>query len=204
MLVECCYRLIPKGEVIHTKLDPDKREIFGMPDGFMNIKDIYLPIYNTVNYMGKDGDLAPMCEAVLLSRDEFAVVIEDNAIGFFALEWNGFLRFLETPTDMLERGHDSYIPHPNLFKEIGYRVTRMTQYRSSSGIYRMTASEDGSKVYTDDGVLTPLFDVNQLSEISYNYKGYKDCVANGHYGVVYYGDEYRFVDITPNKELILV
>ena len=32
MLAECCYRLIPNGEVIHTHYDSDTKQIIGLPE----------------------------------------------------------------------------------------------------------------------------------------------------------------------------
>lgn len=204
MLVNCCYRLVRYGEVIHSYFDTIAQVVIDMPTEFIPTKYLYVPVCNEVLYPRDDSNFDAMCEAVLLSNDEYAFVYEMNNRGYYALEWNGCLRFLEAPTDMRDRSHESYLPHPEYYKCIGFRTTRVRQYRSNPGIYRLVSNKDGTKIYTNDGVLTPQFNVNELSPVSFNYKGYKDCVAQGHYGVVYYGEDVRFVDITPDKKLILV
>lgn len=204
MLAHCCYRLIKNGEVIHSKLDSSKQTIIGMPDGYMHVDLMNICEYNPFSYVDKEIDFPTMCESILLSNSEHAVVIEVDCIGYRVLCWDGTLKFMHSATDTRDSSVDSYLPHPELFKSIGYRVTKAVQYRASSGVYRMTASKDNSKIYTNEGIFIPEFDISELSTPSYNYKGYKECVEKGYFGVVYYGDEHRFVDVADNNKLILI
>lgn len=185
MRVKCCYRLIPNGEVIHSEFDTDTIAVDGMPKEFLDVSKLYIPEYNISAYIGVETMFDAMCEAVLLSRDDFAFVLECCNLGYYVLEWSGFWRFLESPLDMKDKGHDSIIPHSDCFKPVGYRVTKNIQLRSCGGIYRLTASRDGKSIITNDGILIPDFDINSLDKLDFNYKGYKDAAIKGYYGVVY-------------------
>lgn len=185
MKIHCCYRVIPNGEVIHTFIDDVTKVVDLMPESFMNTQDLELAEYNSYAYNGREDDWAAMCEAILLSNKDYAFVVESGTIGYFVLQWDGFWRFLETPMDEKDKGRWSIKPFPGNFTYIGYRPTRLLQYRSCSGIFRLTYDKVDNTVLTNDGILVPAFDVSSLSPIDYNYAGYKEAVSKKHYAVVY-------------------
>lgn len=194
MEINCCYRLIPSGEVIHSYYDTESKKIIGMPESFIDSTLLELPEYNWINYHGVKVNFDLMCEAILLSNNEFAIVVEANCLGYYVLQWDGYWRFMENPTDKKIKGHDSFIPHSAVFKPIGYRRTVPRQFRSLQTLYRLTATKDGSQIYTQDGILIPEFDVNALSPLSYNYQGYKDMLSTNYYAVVYLDGVPRFLE----------
>ena len=199
MLVNCCYRLIVNGEVIHSTYDSSTCEIFGMPKEFfdaerMQLGDISASLYKELPKMNDESltGYAAMCEAMLLSDDKYAVVVEFCNQGYYIVEWDGTLRFKVAPTDEQDISRLVNKPDRGLYKAIGYRSTKARQIRASHGIYRLTYCEKDGFIYTNDGILIPDFDVSKLSKISYNYKGYKDMIQNTKYAVVYIDDEPRF------------
>lgn len=204
MLAECCYRLIPNGEVIHTHYDSVKKEIIGLPEKFFKTEFITLPEYSMQNYQMSEVDFHKMTEAVLLSNQEYAIVVETAAIGYTIAEFNGDWRFVDSPLDTKDNSGPAYIPAVSHYKSIGYRTTKLRQVRSCMGLYRLVLDKDTGLVHTNDGVLTPQFNVNDLDKVSFNYEGYKECVAKGHYAVVYLGGVPRFLEKTPDNNLILV
>lgn len=185
MKVNCCYRCISTGEVIHTLFDTDTRLMDIMPASFFDTTTIPIADYNPASYVGRKDDWAAECEACLLHNNERAMCIEVGAVGYYILQWNGLLRLVKSPMDDKDEGFFIGSPYPGKFKYIGYRPTRMLQYRSSSGIYRLTYDTEEGTVVTSEGILMPEFDVSGLSEIDYNYTGYKEMLANGYFAVVY-------------------
>lgn len=203
MEICCCYRLIPDGEVIHSVYDTESRKIIGLPIEFIDSTLLELPEYARGNYRGYQMQFDQMCESILLSNSEHAIVVESNKLGYYVLQWDGWWKFMESGTDDKYKGHDSFIPHSKQFKPIGYRRTVPRQMRSFSSIYKLTASVDGSAVYTQDGILIPEFDINSLCRPSYNYVGYKDMIAKDCYAVVYQDGVPRFVEKRDDR-LILI
>ena len=108
MLAECCYRLIPNGEVIHTHYDSDTKQIIGLPEKFFKTEYMTLPEYSMLNYRVSEVNFAMMTEAVLLSHPEYAIVVETAAIGYTIAEFNGDWRFVDSPLD--EKDND-YVYH---------------------------------------------------------------------------------------------
>ena len=204
MLAECCYRLIPNGEVIHTHYDSDTKKIIGLPEKFFKTEFMTLPEYSMLNYRVSEVNFAMMTEAVLLSNPEYAIVVETAAIGYTIAEFNGDWRFVDSPLDQKDNSGPAYIPATSHYKAIGYRPTKLRQVRSCMGVYRLVLDIDTGLVHTDDGVLRPEFDVNSLDKLSYNYVGYKDCVEQGHYAVVYLDGTHRFVEKTSDNRLVLI
>lgn len=203
MLIKCCYRLIPDGEVIHSEYDSDKDEIIGMPLDWFNVKLLDLSEYSERSYLGINSDYAAMCESVLLSNKDFALVVENNNIGYYILDWNGYKRFLESATDNTESISGSVVPCSSNYEAIGFRTTQLTQLRACSGIYRIVMNSRTKLIHTNKGVLTPEFDVSSLSAIDYHYTGYKDAVMSGHDGVVYLNGVPTFVNIVDDKLITL-
>lgn len=203
MLIKCCYRLIPEGEVIHSVYDSEKEEIIGMPLDWFNVKSMSLPVYSPRAYINAKGNYDEMCESILLSNKEFALVIENNAIGYYILDWGGLKRFLDAPTDTRDSSSGCVIPLQDNYVAIGYRVTKLRQLRACSGVYRLTMNKHTNLIHTNDGVLIPDFDVSELSPLDYHYAGYKDAVNGNHYAVVYLNSQPTFVDLT-NKDRLTV
>ena len=210
MLVNCCYRLIVQGEVIHSTYDSNTCEIFGMPKEFfdaerMQLGDISGSLYKEPPKMD-DSSLtgyAAMCEAMLLSDEKYAIVVEFCNQGYYIVEWDGTLRFKVAPTDMQDISRLVNKPDRGLYRAIGYRNTKARQLRASQGIYRLTYCEKDNTIHTNDGIIIPDFDVSTLSPIDHNYKGYKDMVANTNYAVVYIEGEPVFCYLTSNNILKL-
>ena len=203
MRVECCYRLKRFGEPIHTMYDSELGIIEGMPKDFcfVNLK-VECP-YSPANYTGSKGqtgyDYRGMCEAILLSNDDYAIVLECCHLGYDIITFNGQFIFKENILDEGNKWHPTNILTDGLYKFIGYRTSIVEQYRSSSGIFRLLYREDTGKVYTSKGVLTPTFDVSKLDSPSWSYAGYKDAVLAGYDGVVYLNERPRFVKIAGDK-----
>lgn len=211
MLVNCCYRLIVQGEVIHSIYDSSTCEIFGMPKEFfdaerMELGDISASLYKETPKMNDTSltGYAAMCEAMLLSDERYAIVVEFCNQGYYIVEWDGTLRFKIAPTDMQDISRLVNKPDRGLYKAIGYRRTVARQLRASQGVYRLTYCESKNVIYTNDGILIPDFDVNSLSPIDYHYKGYKDMVVNKDYAIVYIDGEPVPCYCTSNDILKLV
>ena len=203
MKIFCCYRLIPNGEVIHTKIDSETHKAELMPSAYLDTTQLDIAEYCETSYVGNETDWAAMCEAILLSNKDFTLVFESGTIGYFVVQWDGYFRFLETPMDEREKGAFSIAPQSGNFTFIGYRPTKLRQFRSCSGIYRLTYDKTNGTIVTNDGVLTPTFDVNSLSQIDYHYAGYKEMLANGAYAVVYLNGSPVFLDKTDDDKLVM-
>lgn len=201
MQVDCCYRLIPNGEVIHGKYDTIEQTIAGMPSEWFTPYLLELPEYSLRNYDNCKSEFDKMCETVLLSNDAFALVVEDNNIGYYILQFDGTKRFVSSSIDKRESTSDCYIPGHELYKSVGFRRTRPIQLRSLSGIYRLVMNKRTGLFYTDDGVLEPNFDVSKLCQVDYHYAGYKDMIANNHYAVVYIDNAPVFLDMVDKHTL---
>lgn len=202
MEIRCCYRLIPNGEVIHTVYDTEKMVIVGMPAMWLTTACMELPEYSMNSYINCDARFDEMCETVLLSNDAFALVVENNNIGYYVLQFDGVKRFIRSVTDGRESVSDSYIPNSGLFSSIGFRRTKQRQIRSSGGVYRLTYCKEDGMIYTNDGLLKPGFDVNSLSKVDYHYAGYKDMIAADKYAVVYIGGSPVFLNKTVDNILV--
>lgn len=185
MEVHCCYRLIPKGEVIHTMYDDDTGVVSGLPADWLDIGNLCLPDYSRRNYNQCKYEFDKMCETVLLSNDAYAFVIENNNIGYYVLQFDGIKRFVRSSISTEDSTTACVIPGSENYASIGFRCTKQRQVRASAGVYRLTLSLNTGLVHTNDGVLTPMFDINELCEVSRKYEGYKDMVYAGGYAVVY-------------------
>ena len=202
MDIKCCYRLIPDGEVIHSIYDTESRTISGLPIDWFNPMLLELSEYSERSYYDVKSDFSAMCESMLLSNREFALVVENNNIGYYILEWGGLKRFLEAPTDTKDSSSGCSIPLQDNYQAIGFRTTKLTQLRACSGIYRLVMNKYTKLVHTNQGVLTPEFDVTRISQLDYHYAGYKDAVMTGHDGVVYIDGNPTFVDIVDGNKLV--
>lgn len=203
MKIKCCYRLIPNGEVIHTEYDTESGVILGMPEIWLQSACMELPEYSRNSYINCTSRFDEMCETVLLSDDAYALVVENNNIGYYILQFDGVKRFVRSVTDNRESTSDSYIPNSGLFESIGFRRTKQRQVRSSAGIYRLTYCSHDGMIYTNDGVLKPEFEVTRLSKVNYHYAGYKDMIAVDKYAVVYIDGDPAFLSKTDNNTLVL-
>lgn len=204
MKICCCYRCIPNGEVIHTYVDSDTHMADLMPISFLDTRDLELAEYAPAQYVDRDVNWMAMCEAILLSNKDYALVIESGTIGYFVLCWDGYWKFMETPMDEREKGRQSVIPQPGNFTYIGYRRTKLIQFRSCQGIYRLTYDRTNNTIVTNDGILTPMFNVSELSNIDYHYAGYKDMLNNGAYAVVYLNGQPKFLRKTDDDKLVIL
>ena len=203
MDIACCYRLIPNGEVIHTVYNRESDTIVGLPTEWYQTPLLELPEYSIRSYDNCTAKFDQMCETVLLSNDQFALVVENNNIGYYILQFDGVKRFLRSATDGRDSSSDNYIPAQELFRSIGFRRTKQRQIRSSAGVYRLTLGKNNGLVYTNDGILTPSFDINSLGKVDYHYRGYKEMIALNHYAVVYIDDAPVFLDKTEDNKLII-
>lgn len=204
MEIACCYRLRPNGEVIHSVYDPGNQSVAGLPEKWFDVKLLLLPEYSLNSYINCKARFNEACETILLSNKDFALVIEDNNIGYYILQFDGTKRFLMSATDGKESTTDCYIPNHELFKSVGYRRTRQIQVRSSSGVYRLVMEKSTGLFYTADGVLQPTFDVNRLGPLDYHYAGYKQMIANGAYAVIYFDGIPTFLEKTVDNKLVVV
>ena len=203
MEIRCCYRLIPNGEVIHSIYDTSSREILGMPKDWFQIELLGLPEYSRNSYINCEARFDEMCETVLLSNPNYALVVENNNVGYYVLQFDGVKKFVRSVTDSHESSSDCYIPNRDNYKAIGYRRTKQIQLRSSDGIYRLTMDISSKQVHTNDGVLTPEFDIDSLGSLDFHYAGYKDMIANGSYAVVYIDGKPAFLDRTVDNKLVM-
>lgn len=204
MRIKCCYRLIPNGEVIHTEYDTDSEKIIGLPEKWLQTVCLELPDYSVNNYINCKARFDEMCETVLLSDDAYAIVVEDNNIGYYVLQFNGVKKFVRSVTDNRESSSDSYIPNSGLFESVGFRRTRQRQVRSCGGIYRLTLCKDDGLFYTNDGVLRPGFQVDRLGKVDYHYRGYKEMIALDAYAVVYVDEKPMWLTKTDDNILLPV
>lgn len=203
MLVQCCYRLIRRGEVIHSVYDTDKREIIGLPQNWFQNKWLGLPEYSSRNYINSNIRHDQMCETMLLSNDDYALVVEDNNIGYYIYQFDGWKKFLTGTDDTRDSYCECYAPNTMHYVPIGFRRTQQTQLRTSAGIYLLTFGAQDRKVHTNEGVLEPQFDILSLERVDFHYRGYKEIVAAGYFAVVYSNGEPQFVQRVDNN-LILV
>jgi hypothetical protein len=174
-----------------------------MPASFFDTSVLGLYPYDSSRYREKTIDWRAMCEAVLLSNKDYAMAIEFNTSGYYVLQFDGYFRFLRSPMDTSDRGHDIIKPSSGNFTFIGYRRTKLKQYRSCPGIYRLTYDKTNGTIVTTDGILIPEFDIDSLSGIDYSYAGYKDMLQNGAYAVVYQGQHPVFLDRTFDNKLVM-
>lgn len=203
MKVKCCYRLIPNGEVIHTEYDSDTGVVEGLPEIWLQSSCLELPEYSRNNYINCTARFDEMCETVLLSESSYAIVVENNNIGYYIIQFDGVKRFVRSVTDAKESTSDSYVPNSGEFSSIGFRRTKQRQVRSSGGVYRLTYCERDGMVYTNDGLLKPEFDVTRLGKVDYHYAGYKEMIARDRYAVVYIDGLPVFLTKTDNNTLVL-
>lgn len=196
MEIKCCYRLIPHGEVIHSVYDSDVCVIRGMPDYWYEAVNLGLPEYSIRSYDNCNFEFDKMCETVLLSNERFALVVENNNIGYYIVQFDGTKRFLKSSIDTTESVSETLAPGQEWFKSVGFRRTKQLQVRSSNGVYRLVMGKRDKLFYTNDGVLKPGFDTEMLDAVDYHYKGYKDMIALNHYAVVYMGGEPVYLDKT--------
>jgi hypothetical protein len=203
MEIQCCYRLIPDGEVIHTLYNTETGEVYGLPDNYLDAKHLDFSEYSTVDYIGKTTDYEAMCEAVLLASRDHAFCVETAGMGYHVLQWNGFWKLLYSPMDEEDNGEFLDRPQQGNYTYIGYRMTKLKQYRSCQGIYRLTLELPTGKIITNDGILTPEFDVRSLDKIDFHYTGYKDMVEAGAYAVVYQSGSPVFLDRTIDNKLVM-
>lgn len=204
MKVECCYRLLPNAEIIHSKYDSDNRSIDGLDTDWFDVRSIILPEYSSENYKDKQGNYDEMCESILMDDIQNAIVIEDNGIGFYIVRFGGIFMFLDSPTDNRESYVDCISPNKSLYKAIGFRVTKPIQFRTFDGIYRLIVNKQNGLCYTNDGILTPEFDIDSLSKVDFHYSGYKEAVFNGYYAVVYLNGQPVFLRKTDDDRLIII
>lgn len=207
MLIECCYRLIPHGEVIHTKYDDWKQEIIGLPKEFFDISVHELPVYDSDCYRHSDRELNRYVEAMLLSHEDNAIAIDYQNITCLVQTFNGHCAYIKDGMEYNLQNFvwaNGYMPCTDNFVGVGFRPTRVLQKRFSDKVYYLTYDKKNNVFHTDDGLLRPEFDVSSLSPLSFNYAGYKDCVLNGHYAVVYQGGNPVFLDKTLDNRLIIV
>lgn len=200
MLLRCCYRLREYGEVIHSVWDTEKLEVLGMPKDFLDLRSLKLPnSYSESNYRNCKTDFAAACEAILLSDNEFVVVLECCNIFYVCVTKHG-VQYNKKAATTLPMG-ESYSDAPRCldYINVGYRVTKVTQLRESAGIYRLVYNPSTNRFYTQDGVLEPTFDVSKLIRPSQSYDGYKSMVVMGAYAVVYFEDGYKFCYRDGNK-----
>ena len=207
MLVEACYRLTYHGEVIHAKYDTSAMKIIGMPEDFYDVKDFGLTGYDFSHYQGTQRDFDAYVEFILLSQDENAIVIEFVNQGAFVFTFDGKYTCVRTGLEFGLSTHEwSFCARPDIrnYRTIGFRVTKMLQLRAADKVYQLTYDIKNNVIHTNDGVLIPEFDVNSLDKIDPKYSGYKDCIAQGHYAVVYRGGSPVFLDKTPDNKLIVI
>lgn len=204
MKVNCCYRLIPDGEVIHSLFDTETGLVDGLPIEFVDTRYLPVPEYSPSLYRGLNTQFDVMTESILLSNISYALVLEVNGLAYRVLQWDGVWRTLKSATDDSDIFNMGPVPHPELYRAVGYRRTQLRQYRACPGLYRLVASKYDNTVYTQDGVLTCEFDINSLSGLDYHYAGYKDSVNLGYYAVVYQDGEPRFVELTSDNKLRIV
>ena len=204
MKINCCYRCTPTGEAIHTYIDSKTFVADLIPKSFYNPEMLELPEYSPYNYTDKKEDWAAMCEAILLSNDKFAIVVEDNTIGYLVLQFDGWYRFLESPMDEQDKGRFLIKPNTGNFKTVGYRRTKLIQFRSCSGVYRLTLDTTNNTFITNDGILTPEFNIDDLSSIDYNYLGYKEMIKRNVYAIVYHNGLPMYLRKTDDNRLVVL
>lgn len=202
MEIHCCYRLIPKGEVVHTKYDTDTHTVAGLPDDWFDVSNLCLPEYSRRNYENCKYEFDKMCETVLLSSDAYALVIENNNIGYYVLQFDGIKRFVRSSISDEDSESACVIPGSENYCSIGFRRTKQLQVRTSSGVYRLVLNKRTGLVHTNDGVLKPEFDLSRLSPLSKKYEGYKEMVAAGCYAVVYIDNKPVMLNKTFDNKLI--
>ena len=204
MKVNCCYRLTPSSEVIHSFYDTDSGLVDGMPIEFLDTRFLKVPEYSVACYRGLNVQFDSMAESILLSSTTYAFVLEVNGLTYSVLQWDGVWRSLKSATDDEDNFCMGPIPHPELFKVVGYRPTKLRQYRTCPGIYRLCVSKYTKRAHTQDGILECEFDVDALGELDYRYAGYKDAVNLGYFAVVYLGGTPTFLEKTPDNKLRIV
>lgn len=203
MEIRCCYRLTLHGEVIHTIFDTEKRVIIGLPENFFNAEKLNLPGYSEYNYKNTDTQFDIMVEAVLLADKDYCICVELCNFGYYVVTWSGGIKFLHSPMEEQEDFRQTAIPHSENFKSIGYRNTKLRQVRSFDGIYRLTLNKSTGLIHTQDGILKPEFDINNLDDLSYSYAGYKDMINKGYYAIIYKNGKPVFLEKTDDNKLII-
>lgn len=203
MNISCCYRLIPKGEIIHSTYDTETCSIIGIPRLWFPDYELKLGGYDPSRYHDDSEDFGNACEVILTSNDNYAIVVESNKFGFYAYGFDGSRSFLTGPYDNYYDILEWHMPDCSKFEFIGYRRTQYRQYQYMPGLFRMTYYMYDGLIYTNDGALQPQFDILSLNTPRTDYAGYKTVMTDGHYGVVYQNNNPRFVQKIDNK-LILV
>ena len=183
MRTKCCYRLIHKGEVIHTEYDSETRTVIGMPDDVYDFYYSKLPDMTPHFYIKNYEDLYTMCEIMLLADSSAFCVIETNGYTYNVFTFDGHVYSKKVMTEEPTSDYMHMQPTIGGYKAVGFRRTKLNQLRSCDGVYFLTA-KDGY-AYTNDGILK--IDV-ELGEVNKKYLGYKDMINNGSYAVVYSPD----------------
>lgn len=204
MKVACCYRLIPHGEVMHSKYDTDTLTVEGLPKDWYDVSILDLPEYSSVHYHDCKSRFDEMVETVLMSDSNYALVIECCNFGYYVLDFAGNVRFLKSSIEQNQHFSTGPAPDTTPYVAVGYRRTKQRQLRNCDGVFRLVMDVRTGCVITADGVLKLGVERNRLSKPDYHYAGYKKMMSNDlDYAVVYIDDEPVFLAMDKTETMLI-
>lgn len=181
-----CYRFVPHGEPIHSYLDLRTRTIEGFPEYVFDPFNLVLPEeYVYKEYNDYKYPIENFAEAALLMDGNNCIAIDTNNYGYRVMDFNGTWFWVNRPDGEKEGFIYTEPPCTILFKFIGYRPSKVRQYRGFSSIFRLQYCPEENLVYTDEGLFELGMPYESIGAPSPTYAGYKDIVANSHFAVVY-------------------
>ena len=203
MITSLCYRCVPHGEIIHTRINMLTCAVDYLPSTVYDRNYLYRDKDDWYNALNDRDDIASTMEAFLESDPNIWCVHVSNGCTYAIYGKGGALAIANTPEDLVDNGnaYRMMLPpfnHSN-FKSIGYRLTKPMQMRYKSLVYNLTYDIVRNKVITNDGDLDLDFDVKSLSTPDRNCRGYRELVEKGAYAVVYINDEFVLLQKEGNK-----
>lgn len=208
MLCHCCYRLVPRGTVIHDMFDEKKKTLVDYPQlirpGSLD-REVFGNIY-TDNVEERDN--YQMCESALLADPSYMFVLDWNNVQYDCYTMKGTVECRKVPEHTPYRVYENFVLNIDDYAPVGVEVTDYAQLRFSCGSIFRIAYANGV-IHTALGRFKLPEDIcSRLRKWRPDYKLYKTIrdVQNEYFGYLFLDTSYGLlsVDAHGNLEILEV
>ena len=197
-----CYRLVPHGEPIHTTIDIDPAVNFpiGFPEDIFDRRELFFTEkWVEAEYIRRPYNPKMYVEAVLLMKPRNCICIDTNNFGVRSYEFNGNSCWCEYPGSEERSMYRISPANTDRYEAIGYRPSKVMQYRGFKSVYRLQYDRETNEVVTNAGRFQLGISPDVLSSPSKDYAGYKTMIDNKKFAVVYLDDEPLYLDLVDGE-----
>ena len=190
---KCVYRLTNQGEICVGDFSPLTGLVTGVPQDILEVK-FNIGLNQLIGERGLDYCSLGIAEYWMSFTPNARLAFDFHPNLVPLIKADGNIYCISTAGTETVYNSASFKVDKSLI-EVGYRPTKVHQVLGKANPYTLVYSRNKGVFITQDGLLKPEFDINELSKISKYAVGYKELVTNRnkYYALVYLDGKPRFL-----------